>query len=132
MVTVGDGAVVLGGKTAILSEAYVEGHIRRVPVVIGEYAVVGSGSVLLPGSVVPPHTTLSPRTRFDGTEVNLQPGSTWTGSPAVLISDAKPEELLKTMKALGGRAQERWPWLLLDSLGQLIVPLLSLALPLPM
>ncbi|KAJ3098703.1 hypothetical protein HDU97_003788 [Phlyctochytrium planicorne] len=131
LLTVGDGAVIIGnGRTSILCETYSSGSVRRAPIVIGEGAVVGAGSVLLPGSTVPPYATVYPRTRLDGTE-EMGIASQWVGSPAYPVSDARPEEVAEAIKLRGGRAEERWPWLLLEGVGQLIVPLLVFSLPLP-
>ncbi|KAJ3332768.1 hypothetical protein HDU76_013180 [Blyttiomyces sp. JEL0837] len=130
LLSVGDNVIALGGRTSIFCESRDDNVIRRAPVIIGENAVIGHGSVLLPGAVVPSHAVLGPYTKLDGHE-NMKVASTWMGSPATLVQDARPEEITEALRKSGGRAAEHWPWLLLECLGQLLVPLLAFALPIP-
>ncbi|KAJ3200175.1 Nonribosomal peptide synthetase 4, partial [Dinochytrium kinnereticum] len=132
LLSVGDGAVIVGnGRTTIICETYESGSVRRAPVVIGEGAIVGAGSVLLPGAAVPPHAVVSPRTRLSGGENDMRVASHWIGAPPFLVSDSRPEVIAESIRQRGGRAAENWPWLFVEALGQLIVPLMVFSLPLP-
>ncbi|KAJ1556441.1 Nonribosomal peptide synthetase 4 [Cladochytrium tenue] len=130
LVSIGDNSVLLGGSTLLLCENFEAGLIRRSPIVIGDGVIIGGGSVLLPGALVPSHATVCPNTRIDGS-MEVKSGSVWSGSPPLHLFESPQSVVADAIRARGGRAAEHWPWLLLEAIGQLVIPMLSLALPLP-